>query len=273
MRGLRWVAVLALTGIAAIAAAGDVQVLCEPGVRVYVDGKLVGTTSVKEDGLFLASVPAGVHVVRVERAGFVPQSFQVEAQKLPVEVKVGAFAPEPTPPHDKTAGAAQIQEPTGNLVVTSAPQNCLVEIDGKSEVKDVPLLLIEDLGAGQHAVSFSKPGYDRISGVVRIQPGAEVAVRGDLFEGKVATVNEGKGSLRVVSTPDHCTVHFRGAAKETWVSMLNISFVPVGEYPIVVVWKGHELSSRITILKGQRTVVNVSFIRREKPFVVSYEPE
>lgn len=273
MRGLRWVAVLALTGIAAIAWAGDVQVLCEPGVLVYLDGKLVGTTSVKEDGLFLASVPAGVHVVRVERAGFVPQSFQVEAQKLPVEVKVGAFTPESTPRHDESGGVAHIKERTGNLVVTSAPQNCVVKVDGKSEVKNVPLLLIEDLAAGQHTVSFSKPGYDRISGVVIVQPGADVTIRGDLFEGKVATAYEGTGSLRVVSTPDHCTVHFRGAVKETWVSMLNISFVPVGEYPIVVEWKGHKLSSRITILKGHRTVVNVSFIRREKPFVVSDEPE
>jgi hypothetical protein len=273
MRGLRWVGFLALIGAAAIASAGDVQVLCEPGVRVFLDGKLVGTTSVKEDGLFLASVRAGGHVVRVERAGFVPQSFQVEAQKLPVEVKVGAFVPESTPPHDNSTSVVQIKEPTGNLVVTSAPQNCVVKVDDKSEVKNVPLLLIEDLAAGQHTVSFSKPGYDRVSGVVMIQPGADVTVRGDLFEGKVATVDEGKGSLRVLSTPDHCAVHFRGAVKETWVSLLNISFVPVGEYPIVVVWKGHELSSRITILKGQRTVVDVSFVRREKPFVVSYEPE
>lgn len=273
MSGLRWVVFLVLTGIAAIALAGDVQVLCEPGVRIYLDGKFVGTTIVKEDGLFLASVPAGAHVVRAERTGFVPQSFQVEAQKLPVEVRVGVFARQPAPPQDEPAGVARIKERAGNLVVTSAPQNCVVEVDGKSEVKNVPLLLIADLAAGQHTVSFSKPGYDRISGAVRVQPGADIAVRGDLFDGKIETVDQGKGSLRVISTPDHCTVHFRGAVKETWVSMLKISFVPAGEYPIVVVWKGHELSSRITILEGQRTVVNVSFIKGEKPFVVSYEPE
>lgn len=273
MKSLRWLCLVLLMGAATMSFASDVQVVCEPGVQVFLDGKLVGTTSAKEDGLFLAKVPKGVHVVRVEKNGFVPQSFQVEVAKVPVEVKVAEFAPEPTPPYDSGAAAAPVKQSAGNLVVTSAPQNCVVEIDGKPQDKGVPLLLVESLAAGEHKISFSKPGYDRISGVVKVLPGVDVAVRGDLFEGTVEAVNEGKGSLRVVSTPDHVTVHFRGKVSETYISRLNVTFVPAGEYPIRVVWRGYELSSMVAIIKGHRTVLEVSFIKGARPFAVSYEPE
>lgn len=273
MKCLRWFCVLLLTGVAAMSFAGDIQVAGEPGLRVYLDGKFVGTSSSKEDGLFLANVPEGAHIIRVEKDGFVPQSFQVEVLELPIEVKVAEFSPEPPTPHEREAGSAKVTQATGNLLVTSAPQNCVVEIDGKPEVKSIPLLVIEGLAAGEHTISFSRPGYDRISGVVRIQPGAEVTVRGDLKAGKLETIHEGKGSLRVISTPEHCTVRILGMTKEKTRAILNLSYIPAGEHRIVVSWHGRELSSDIVIAKGQRTVVTVSFIEGEEPFVVSYEPE
>jgi hypothetical protein len=148
-----------------------------------------------------------------------------------------------------------------------------VEIDGKAETKSGPLLLVEGLAAGEHPISFSKPGYDRISGVVRIQPGAEVTVRGDLKAGKLETIHEGEGSLRVISTPEYCTVRFLGMTQEKTRARLNLSHIPAGEHRIVVAWKGRELSSNVMITKGQRTVVVVSFMKGDQPFVVSYEPE
>lgn len=83
-----------MLGVPRISFAGDIQVACGLDLRVYLDGTLVGTSSVKDDGLFLAGVPEGAHVIRVEKAGFVPQTFQVEVRKLPIEVKVEEFSPE-----------------------------------------------------------------------------------------------------------------------------------------------------------------------------------
>ena len=148
MKRLRWLCLLLMTGVAAMSCAGDIQVACEPVLRVYLDGKLAGTSSSKEDGLFLANVPAGAHVIRVEKDGFVPQSFQVEVAKLPIEVKVGAFSPVPVMREDVETDRAMAKQPGGKLLVTSAPQECLVEIDGKTENKSVPILLVEGLAAG-----------------------------------------------------------------------------------------------------------------------------
>jgi hypothetical protein len=273
MKRLLRLGLVILTIVPALSFAGDIQVACEPGLRVYLDGKFVGTSSAKEDGLFLASVPRGAHVVRVEKDGFVPQSFRVEVETLPIEVKVKALSPEPPMRPEGETGGAAAKQPVGKLLVTSAPQDCIVEIDGKEQNKSVPLLLIEGLAAGEHPISFSKPGYDRISGVVTIRPGLEVTIRGDLKAGKVETVYEGYGSLRVISTPEHCMVRFLGKTNEKTHGRLNISYIPAGEHRIVVLWKNLEVSGKILIAKGYRTVVEVSFMKGDTPFVVSYEPE
>jgi len=273
MRYLRWLCLLLVTGMTAPAFAGDIQVACEPALRVYLDGKLAGTSSSREDGLFLANVPAGAHLVRVEKDGFVPQSFNVEVRDLPVEVKVAEFSPAAQARPGSTSSGAEVQQPAGTLLVTSAPQNCAVEVDGRSQTKDTPLLRIEGLAAGEHRVAFSKPGFDPIAGVARIAPGATVTIRGDLISGKVETVHAGKGSLRVYSTPEYCTVRILGMTREKTGAVLNLSYLPAGEHRMAVSWKGLEQSATVLITDHHRTIVTVSFMKGEEPFVVSYEPE
>jgi hypothetical protein len=273
MKQLVWLCLLVLMIVPAPLFAGDIQVACEPGLRVFLDGKLAGTSNAKEDGLFMANVPEGAHVIRVERDGFVPQSYQVEVATLPIEVRVGAFLPAPLTRKDAQPDRDTAKQPGGKLLVTSAPQECVVEIDGKAENKSVPILLVEGLAAGEHTIAFSKPGYEPISGVVTIRPGVEVTVRGDLIGGKVETVHEGMGSLRVYSTPAHCTARFAGITRETANGVFNFSYIPAGEHRLVVEWKGRRLATNVVIAKGQRTVVTVSFMKGDQPFVVSYKPE
>jgi hypothetical protein len=259
-------------GVAAVSSAGDIQIFCSPGLRVYLDNELMGTSSAKEDGLFLMNVENGSRTIRVEKDGFIPQSIQVEVSNFPIEVTVGDLAPEPVVHYKKEAQAESIIQLVGNLVITSAPQNCVVEIDGRSETKNTPQLSIDGLAAGEHTISFSKPGYDPISGVITIQPGAEVTVRGNLKAGRVETIHQGKGSLRVISTPMRCTVRFAGMIRDKIHPKLNMSLIPAGEYPIVVSIPGHELSENILILDRQRTVVEVDFSDPAEPIVVSYVP-
>ncbi len=273
MRYVRWFLVLLLTSVPVVSFAGDVQVLCPPALRVYLDGKAVGTSSAKEDGLFLGDVKEGSHVVRVERDGFVPQSFKVEVEKVPVEVKVGEFSPAPQAPHESPAVPAEVVQTAGNLIVTSAPQNCVVEVDGKAESKSVPLLRIGDLAPGQHTIAFSKTGYDRLSSVVAIPPGGEVSVRGDLLAGKIETASEGEGSLRVFSMPEVCSVQILGKTHDKTTTVLNVTHLPAGEHRLVVTWRGRQMASNVQITAGHRTVVTVSFIRGDEPFVVAYERE
>lgn len=273
MTCLRWFCVLLVTSVSAVSFAGDIQVSCEPNLRVYLDGTLMGVSNEKEDGLFLRDVENGTHLVRVERDGFVPQSYQVEVTGAPIEVKVEKLVPDLMPRPTGTPSVIRAKQQMGSLVVTSAPQNCTVEIDGKAEDKGIPEMLIEGLAPGEHRITFSKPGYDPIFTVVRLHPGSEVGVRGDLIAGKVETTYEGKGSLRVISTPDLCTVHILGMARQKRRGPLNLSYLPAGEHRMVVSWKSKEMSTNVVISKDTRTIVKVDFTKEGVPFAFSYEPE
>lgn len=260
-------------GMSSLVFAGDIQVLCEPGLRIYLDGQFVGLSGDKEDGLYLMNVEGGEHRVWVEKDGFLSQNFEVELLDLPIEITVSEFSPIPKMSPEKAVVSTKVTQLIGNLVVTSAPQNCVVEIDGASETKTTPQLLIGGLAAGEHVISFSKPGFDRISGVVTIEAGAELRVRGNLKSGKVEIVHEGKGSLRVTSTPMGCTIGFRGKTHGKTSQRLNLSKIPAGEYPIFASWRGLELFSKVLVKKGRRTIVVVSFMKGDEPWTVSYELE
>ena len=270
MKYVRWLWLLLLMSVPAMVFAGDIQVFCAPNLRVYLDGELMGTSSSKEDGLYLMDVADGIHTIGVEKDGFVPQTIEVEVSKLAIEITVGELSPEPLIRYKPETAGETVQHLVGNLVITSAPQNCVVEIDGKLETKTTPQLSIDGLAAGEHTISFSKEGYDRVSGVVEIEPGAEVSVRGNLKDGKVEFIHEGVGSLRVISKPMRCTVRFRGQVKEKTSSRLNLTHIPAGEYPIGVAITGRELFTKVLIMDGKRTILEVSFMKGDEPFVVSH---
>lgn len=271
MKRARWLC-LFLIAASAVSFAGDVQVFCPPGLRVFLDGEFMGTSSERDDGFILMNVPYGTRTIRVEKDGFVAQSIQIEVSNFPIEVTVGELSPQPVVRYMKETEAEAVIQLVGNLVVTSAPQNCVVEIDGVPTNKETPQLSIEGLAAGEHTISFSKSGYDPISGVVDIRPGTEVTVRGNLKDGRIETVHEGKGSLHVISTPLRCTVRFQGLVREKTQPKLNMTQIPAGEYTIVISIPGQELSEKILILNRQRTIVTVDFSNKDEPVVVSYVP-
>lgn len=270
MKGLRFLSTIFLMSVVSLSFAGDIQIFCEPGLDVYLDGEFMGTSNAKQDGFFLIDVRKGTRTIRVEKAGFVPSSLQVEVTDFPIEVRIGRLVANPVASSEATP--VPVKKPVGNLIITSAPQNCTVVIDGRTEIKDTPQLSIDGLDAGDHAISFSKPGYETISGVVTVPPGAEVTVRGNLFDGKIDTVHEGRGSLKIYSKPKRCTIHFRGELEEKIHTAHNITRVPAGEYPLIVEMKGRKLSKMILIRDEMTTVLEVSFMKGDEPFSVSYVP-
>ena len=257
---------------AAVSFAGDIQVSCSPDLRIYLDNQFMGTSNTMQDGLFLMNIGKGRHTIRVEKDGFVPQNIQIEVSDFPIEVRVGALVPDPAARYKTEAKVVPVKKAVGYLVVTSAPQNCIVEIDGKTETKETPQLSIEGLVAGDHTISFSKPGYETITGVVKIPPAAEVTVRGNLIDGKIETIYEGKGSLRVRSKPERCTIRFRGKLIEKDRPNFRMTHIPAGEHPMVISIKGRELSTNVLIMDDTRTDLEVSFMKGDEPFAISYVP-
>ncbi len=258
-----------------ISLAGDIQVICEPGLRIYLDDKLAGTSSAKEDGFFLADVRNGSHIIRVEKEGYVPQAFEVEVTDLPVEIKVDALVPLPPEPEPVAPTPAPLKPAVGILVITSAPQNCVVEIDGtRTETKNRPTLTLSDLVIGRHTISFSKVGYETISDTFFVQSDTATIVRGNLIDGKVeAGGAEGKGSVRVISKPMSCEVRFAGKYYDKQHRILNITHIPAGDHRMVVEWGGRTLSAVVPVSDRRKTIVEVSFMEGDRPFVITTEPK
>jgi hypothetical protein len=262
-------AAVAATTVAAGATsfAGGVQISAEPGLDVYFDGELVGTTSAREDGLYLGDVRRGKHVIRVEKDGFLPQTFDVEVVNRPIEVEVSTFIPVAA----ASAGSPRPEDSTrvGSLVVTSAPQNITVEIDGRVEEKRTPQLSIGGLPVGEHVITFRKDGYEPVTSTIVIEPGAENTVHGDLKSTRVEVVHQGMGSLRVISKPMSCTIWFRDEIHDKTHERFNLTKIPAGEYPMLVMIPGRKLSTTVLIVDGQRTTVEVSFMKGDDPFVIT----
>ena len=157
----------------------------------------------------------------------------------------------------------------GSLVVTSAPQNITVEIDGRVEEKRTPQLSIGGLPVGEHRITFRKDGYDPVTSNITIEPGAENAVHGDLKSTRVEVVHRGRGSLRVISKPMRCTIWFRDEIHDKTHDRFNLTKIPAGEYPMMVMIQGRKLATTVLIVDGQRTTVEVSFMKGDDPFVIT----
>jgi len=82
------VAAVAATTVTAeaVSFAGGVQISAEPDLDVHLDGEFVGRTTAREDGLYLAGLKKGRHVIRVEKEGFLAQTFEVDVVNRPIEV-------------------------------------------------------------------------------------------------------------------------------------------------------------------------------------------
>lgn len=282
MKTSHWILTICLLFAAAVTYAGDIQVLCEPGLRVYLDGEFVGTSSVREDGLVLLDVARGTHTIRIDKDGHESQTFEVAVANLPAEVKVSEWVPvkpkatqllSGLPKASRTSsGSGNVKRLGGNLIITSAPQNCDVEVDGKHMTKTTPHLTLPNVTVGDHAITFSKPGFKTISKTVRVHPGAEVMVRGNLTGGEVNIIHEGKGSLRVISTPMRCTIKLGDVQMEKIYLRLNRGKIPAGEYPFVAKLANREIKADIVIRKDFRTIVTLNFMPGKRPIEITYEP-
>ena len=243
-----------------------------PGMRVFLDGELVGATSEREDGLFVSDVSRGRHTIRVEKDGFETQSFEVQVVTRPIEIEVADPIPvAPPAPAGEPAAEMTTATEVGSLVVTSAPQNCTVEIDGRVFDKTTPQLSIGGLPLGRHTITFSKDGFQTVTSTITIEAGAESTIHGDLKETRVEVVHDGLGALRVFSKPGRCTIWFRNEMYDKLRGPLNITKIPAGEYPLLITIPGRELSTTVLIADRQRTVVEVSFVKGDEPFVIRRE--
>ncbi|MHC5040551.1 MAG: hypothetical protein ACYTHM_24840 [Planctomycetota bacterium] len=95
------VLLLLLSGVVQGQETGQIQVRCEPGVRIFLDGTFKGVTKAEVGGLVLRDVPAGPHTIRAVKEGCKPQEETLTLQSGAVcTFTVKPFERRPEERHD-----------------------------------------------------------------------------------------------------------------------------------------------------------------------------
>ncbi len=212
MRVIYVLSLILYLGAAAQAATGDVVVSGPPGFRIFVDGEFAGVTTEEEEGLLLAGLDAGIHTIRAEKAGHPPRDFSVVAGPIRAEVRI-----EEDPSGD-TEAAAGVTQAVGRIVVTSEPENCLVQFAGERMLKDKPTKTIREVPVGNHKIFFERYGVV-LSTRVDVEAGEATTVMADFVNNRVGIL-EKEDPAETDLTEEQAA---RSECVEWWVEVMRVT--------------------------------------------------
>ena len=162
-------ATLLLSG--APAGAAELQVVAEPGVDLWLNGRHRGTTTAAEGGRLFTGLPAGTFALKIMRSG---QRAQVFSGRLRGdETRIIELA------------AAPVRAREAGLLVESAPVSPPAEVWLDGERRGLTPLTLDALSAGRHHLE--------------VRRGGQVAAHDvQLVRGRVAHVTGQFGQARIV---------------------------------------------------------------------------
>jgi formylglycine-generating enzyme required for sulfatase activity len=131
MKTFAWLLICSSFAASGADATGFIQVKCDPGVQIFLDGNLKGITNADVGGMIMQDVPAGRHEIRAVKPGFQPQ---VDAVAVAAD-QVVAFAVKPFVPKVQISQEGEEQQTevrlkVGSLQIQSVPIECSLSIAG-----------------------------------------------------------------------------------------------------------------------------------------------
>ncbi len=115
---------------------GFIQVQCEPGIQIFLDGTLEGLSNSDQGGLVIEAVPVGEWLVKALKPGFTPQERRVRVAKRGEIVVVKFEVPTPKAPQPDEAAAPRVtstpntSEPSSVKVRRETPETSVVDLGG-----------------------------------------------------------------------------------------------------------------------------------------------
>ena len=109
------------------------QVICEPGVDIYLNGERQGSSNWADGGLHLKISPDDYHV-EAKKAGYKSQSTTISLKKSDVKVwELKPFTPLTEQATAKSPPQQAVQHKSGSLTIYSKPNECeitLINVSG-----------------------------------------------------------------------------------------------------------------------------------------------
>lgn len=179
---------------------GHIQIKCEPGVQILMDGNLQGITNSDIGGLIIQNVPTGVHTIKAVKDGFQPQEVKINLSPKEVQiVTIEPFKPKIVVREEGVKSDAQIVAQTGTLIIQSLPVECSIacsRLDWNPYSKKQARLIVENIQSGIYDLTLSvslDPQLQKqypnmkqtINHTLNLKPGDTVELIANFLEGKV----------------------------------------------------------------------------------------
>ena len=166
---------------------GYIRVACEPGIQVYLDGALAGTTSEKRGGIIISGISATRHVLRFEKKGYHVQEAAVDVGFLKVlDYSVRPFTPRPETDQNGSPAKPVAEKKVGSILIQSEPTACTINISalGVNEYEKYrDEVEFDHLPVGTYKATFSALGKSQDQ-TFAIKEGQCTRLQVNLIEGK-----------------------------------------------------------------------------------------
>jgi hypothetical protein len=203
---------------------------------ISLDNRQVGVTPAVLNG-----ISPGTHTVLLTSPGYLPYSQQVM-------VSAGAVA---------RVYAVLIQKPpeipfSGTVVASSTPSSANIYLDNR--LVGVTPATIGGVSAGQHLVTFSKPGYNPYDAQITVSNGTTTDVNTVLIPSQATAL--ALGSIHIVSTPSFASVWLDN--RLTGVTPETIAGVTPGQHQLKISKPGYIGTTRnVSVIDHQVTEITV----------------
>ena len=180
------------------ASSADLQVVAEPGVKVWLNGRYKGRATSQEGGRFFEKLPPGHFVVKAQKEGHRAQKKSGRLSRgLTTTVEFAfkaATKRRATRPQKKKRSKRQRR---AGLRVRSAPPSppADIHLDGQW-IGRTPLTL-QNVTAGAHRLELRRRDQ-MLAADLDLQPGARARVKGHFLQGEV--LDETRGEKVVVAS-------------------------------------------------------------------------
>jgi formylglycine-generating enzyme required for sulfatase activity len=169
-------------------ATGYIQVTCEPGIKIFLDGTFKGVTNADVGGLILEGVPAGTHQLRMVKEGFNPSeaAVKVEAGKV-FEFKVSPFVPKLKITQRGDSDVTLVARPSGSLKIQSLPIGCRITIKDlgiSNSPKTQDEWIVTEIPVGSFFATFEALGKETTH-AFKIESDLETHLFVNILAGKV----------------------------------------------------------------------------------------
>lgn len=183
---------MALLAVPGLASAGDLQVYCDPGVHLTLDGESAGSCTPTEDGRYFSNLAAGPHEIVAAKEGFSTQRFTVTVPEAGGRATVALDTFVPIMEMTRRGNPNQQTMPSneGSVLLSCAPGDCTIAFGKQVADTQGQILEYRKVPVGTYRTVFRRPGEKPMARSITVERGDELHFRADFLQFMIIDVAE-----------------------------------------------------------------------------------